>query len=145
MSHRTYDLVWRNAQDIIDEATRNDTLFQSVDRPEIEKTQARPIVVELYIRYIIAVNRLIECYDQIVQPQKLIVIRKLLDATLGRVVEIKHDLYNIDQTRINYINDDVMIKLGVTPMELEVSFNFFKLKDVRASGQRWIKYSDDFF
>ena len=39
----------------------------------------------LYIKYIQVFRRLEECYFQIVHPQKRIVLRHVLDGTMGRL------------------------------------------------------------
>jgi len=47
------------------------------------------IVSGLYAKYALVVKKLDICYDQIVQPQKRLLVRKLLDASIGRLIEIK--------------------------------------------------------
>lgn len=42
----------------------------------------------------------------------------ILDGCLGRVVELKHDLVNVDIMEFNY-NDAVIQKLGLTPLDIE--------------------------
>lgn len=58
-----------------------------------------------YHRYIMVANYLDKCLDIIVQPQKRIVLRRLLDATLGRVIELKHDLVNADISETGHVDD----------------------------------------
>jgi len=43
-----------------------------------------------YARYLIIYRKLEECYDQILQPQKREDVRQVLEATIGRMLEIKN-------------------------------------------------------
>ncbi len=43
----------------------------------------------LYIKYIDLYRKLEECYDQMVQPQKRIFIKKILESTIARICEMK--------------------------------------------------------
>lgn len=73
----------------------------------------------IYFRYIVCCNKLEQCYDQIIQPQKRILLRKLLDSTLGRILELKHELVEVDLSEYNYY-DDVLLKYGILPQEAEL-------------------------
>ncbi|XP_060650034.1 IQ and AAA domain-containing protein 1-like isoform X3 [Drosophila nasuta] len=63
-----------------------------------------------------------------IQPQKRELVRKLLDACLGRVVELKHDLVNIDLMEFSY-NDDVVERLRLTPMDTELRIPRYFLRE----------------
>lgn len=63
-----------------------------------------------------------------IQPQKRELVRKLLDACLGRVVELKHDLVNIDLMEFSY-NDEVVERLRLTPMEMELRIPRYFLRE----------------
>ncbi|GLH14336.1 Spastin [Gryllus bimaculatus] len=119
MSHETYDKLCRETHDILDEASQFDT-FLAGEKPQKDKKLAQSQVVELYYKYIIAMNNLDQCYDQIVHPQKRLVIKKLLDATIGRILELKHELVNLDLSEFSY-NDDILCKLKLSPKEVEVN------------------------
>ena len=45
----------------------------------------------IYIRYIVIYQNLDLCYDQMVHPQKRLLLRTLLDSTIGRIIELKVD------------------------------------------------------
>jgi hypothetical protein len=54
------------------------------------------------------------------------VIRKLLDSCIGRVLELKHELVNLDFSEFSYY-DDVLIKLNLLPMEVELKVpNYYR-------------------
>ncbi len=43
----------------------------------------------LYLQYVHLLRTLETCYDQIVHPQKRILLRQLLEANIGRILELK--------------------------------------------------------
>ncbi|KAK0171579.1 hypothetical protein PV328_005017 [Microctonus aethiopoides] len=55
-----------------------------------------------------------------IQPQKRRLIRKILDYTLARVLELKHELVEIDLSEYNYY-DDVLVKYKILPQEVELN------------------------
>lgn len=55
-----------------------------------------------------------------IQPQKRKLIRKLLDYTLARVLELKHELVEVDLSEYNYY-DDVLVKYEILPQEVELN------------------------
>ncbi|XP_017844860.1 dynein regulatory complex protein 11 [Drosophila busckii] len=83
---------------------------------------------EFYLRYICLSNRLEDVYDNMIQPQKRELVRKLLDGCLGRVVELKHDLVTCDLMEFSY-NDDVVDRLRLTPMETELRIPRYFLRE----------------
>ena len=70
------------------------------------------------MKYIVLANKLEDIYDQMVHPQKRILVRSILDGCLGRVVELKHDLVNVDVAEFSY-NDAVLQQLGLTALDIE--------------------------
>ncbi|XP_076620749.1 dynein regulatory complex protein 11 [Colletes latitarsis] len=118
MSSATYDELWKNTQIVLDELIQMDMSLQNAE-PQKDRVQARNIISELYVKYIIVSNKMELCYDQVIQPQKRILIRQLLDSCLGRILELKHELVEIDLSEYSYF-DDILIKLRVTPQEIEI-------------------------
>lgn len=118
MSNATYNELWRVAQTSLTEAIQADTVLQGA-KPQKDRRKAHDVVSALYVKYILACNKLEQCYDQVIQPQKRLLIKKSLDATLGRVLELKHELANIDLSEHSYY-DDILIECGVTAQEAEI-------------------------
>lgn len=85
---------------------------------------------EFYLKYICLANRLEEVYDKMIQPQKRQLIRNLLDATLGRIIELKHDLVNIDLMEFSY-NDGIVERLKLTPIDTELRIPRYFLRERR--------------
>ena len=46
-------------------------------------------VSKLYLQYVKVYRTLNSCYDLMVHPQKRQLLRKLLDSTIGRIIELK--------------------------------------------------------
>lgn len=141
MSHETYNKLWAKAQIILDEATRIDVDQQSA-KPQKDKKLAHKIVGELYIKYISAINKLDQCYDQIVQPQKRLLIRRLLDMSIGRYLELKHELVNLDLSEFTYF-DDLVSEFKILPIEMEVNIPKYYRKEREQEIQERKKSMDD--
>lgn len=118
MSSATYDELWKEAQTLLAETIQTDTMLQGA-KPQKDRKKVHDVVSTLYVRYILACNKLEQCYDQAIQPQKRLSIGKSLNATLGRILELKHELVDIDLSEHSYY-DDVLIECGVTPQEVEI-------------------------
>lgn len=112
MSHETYNKLWHQSQDFL-----NATL--QLEPTQADRREHRTLLATLYVRYIVIANRLSECLDQMVQPQKRILIAKLLEATLGRILELKTDLVEADLCEWTHCGD-VIQRLGLTPDDAEI-------------------------
>lgn len=83
MSHQMYNELWREAQTILEEASYTDNLL-ILSRPSKDKRNFHKQLSVLYAKYILAINKLGECYDQMVHPQKRLLVRKVLDCSVIR-------------------------------------------------------------
>lgn len=113
MSHQTYDEEFRSTHELLS------TTLQ-IEPAQADRRDERLLLATLYVRYILIANKLTVCVDQIVQPQKRILIRKLLEATLGRILELKSDLVEADLNEWTHCGD-VMEKLNLTPFDTELT------------------------
>ena len=60
--------------------------------------QAFDVLSKLYLQYVKIFRTLDSCHDQMVHPQKRHLLRKLLDSTIGRILELKvHELLYLDE------------------------------------------------
>lgn len=71
------------------------------------------------MRYIQILRDIERCYDQIVHPQKRILLRKLLDGLIGRILELKEEMVKLDLSEYHYF-DDIISELKLTPTEIQV-------------------------
>ena len=105
MSNATYDEIWRTAALRLEDTAQLDASVQSSKSAVRERAEARVQLADLYVRYIDVANKLEECYDQVVQPQKRPLLKRLLDSALGRVLELKHELVEVELSEYNYCDD----------------------------------------
>lgn len=82
----------------------------------------------LYIKYIQIFRKLEQSYDQIVHPQKRRVLRHCLDGVMGRIVELKHEMMNLEFCEYHYF-DDVLSDLKLTPVSDYLTSFFAKLHE----------------
>uniref|UniRef100_A0A8C6XNB4 IQ motif containing with AAA domain 1 like n=1 Tax=Naja naja TaxID=35670 RepID=A0A8C6XNB4_NAJNA len=93
----------------------------SAEPKKAERNQAafRHHLATLFLRYVQVARRLDACYDQVVHPQKRLALRPLLESVLGRLLELKQELVELDLSEYHYM-DHVLEELKLTPVEMEV-------------------------
>ena len=82
-----------------------------------DRLAAFQLLATMYIKYIQIFRRLEQCYDQIVHPQKRRVLRHVLDGTMGRILELKNEMVNLEFSEFHYF-DDVLSDLKLTPVSV---------------------------
>ncbi|EZA60539.1 IQ and AAA domain-containing protein [Ooceraea biroi] len=136
MSSATYDELWGEAETLLTETVQADAVLQGA-KPLKDRKKVHNVVSTLYIRYSLVSNKLEQCYEQVIQPQKRLLLKRLLDASLGRVLELKHELVNVDLSECSYY-DDVLIECGVTPQEAEIRVpRYFRREQIEQIEERW--------
>uniref|UniRef100_A0A4W4GSG1 AAA+ ATPase domain-containing protein n=1 Tax=Electrophorus electricus TaxID=8005 RepID=A0A4W4GSG1_ELEEL len=114
----TYNKLWRDAQEGLSSLLSEEVPPES-SRPERDRVVFFQRLASLYVRYTQIFRRLEEAYDQIAHPQKRRLIRGLLDATMGRVLELKNEMVEKEFSEFHYM-DDVILDLKLTPEDLEI-------------------------
>ena len=105
-------------------------------KAEKDRELAYKAVSKLYLQYVKIFRTLDSCYDQMVHPQKRMLLRKLLDSTIGRILELKHDLVNLDNLEYSY-HEATMAELGYNPSEVELIVPKFVITDRTESIKYW--------
>lgn len=141
MSNQTYNILWHKTQHDLEKNAVLDFEYQALE-PQHDRHSVQITAFEIYAKYVTISNRLEEVYDQMLQPQKRTLIRKLLDSCLGRVVEMKHDLVVLDSSEFSY-NDDVLEKLKLTPLDLEVRIPRYFIRERKTEIDERKKYIDE--
>lgn len=141
MSNKTFNDLWHSTQKSLESIAVNDYQKLALE-PEFDRQAAQRCVFELYAKYILVANRLEEVYDQMIQPQKRLIIRTLLDSTLGRIIELKHDLVAIDMNEFSY-NDDVIKDLNLLPNDMELRIPRYFLRENHSDITYKKKFIDD--
>lgn len=119
--------MWVSTQNDIEKLAVHDYEYQASE-PQFDKSATQTKIFELYVKYIILGNKLDEIYDQMLQPQKRVLVKKLLDACLGRVCELKQDLVKVEMVEFSY-NEEIMTKLKLTPLETETHIPKYFLRE----------------
>ncbi|KAJ6666670.1 hypothetical protein lerEdw1_020394 [Lerista edwardsae] len=118
MSNSTYGQLWLESRMIL-----QDLLLQELPahpaKPERNRAVFGHMVATRFLCYMQVARRVEACYDQMVQPQKRLVLRRLLDAVLGRILELKQELVELDLSEYHYM-DHALQELKLTPADMEV-------------------------
>uniref|UniRef100_A0A1I8G2W5 ATPase_AAA_core domain-containing protein n=1 Tax=Macrostomum lignano TaxID=282301 RepID=A0A1I8G2W5_9PLAT len=75
MSHITYNREWQEAQNGLVDLLESEKPSTN-QKPEKDKVAFFQLIASMYIKYIQILRKLETCYDQIVHPQKRIVLKK---------------------------------------------------------------------
>ncbi|XP_074841508.1 IQ and AAA domain-containing protein 1-like isoform X2 [Carettochelys insculpta] len=118
MSSRTYTKMWLESQ-----ASLKDLLGQELPSQPLQTEKDRRLLFHmlatLFLRYTQILRSLETCYDQIVHPQKRLVLQHVLDGVMGRVLELKNEMVETELSEYHYM-DDVLQDLKLTPADMEV-------------------------
>ncbi|XP_048193710.1 LOW QUALITY PROTEIN: IQ and AAA domain-containing protein 1-like [Perognathus longimembris pacificus] len=141
MSESAYQRLWEASH-----ATLQGLLSQ--EEPMLEPTpgQERSAfqyqLSLLYLYYLRLLRRFDLVYDQMVQPQKRRLLRRLLDGVAGRVLELKDELVRVDLSETHAL-DRALQALKMTPADLEVPIpKYFQLEQSNALKERRMVLSD---
>ncbi|XP_045146082.1 IQ and AAA domain-containing protein 1-like [Echinops telfairi] len=118
MSEGAYQRLWESShvtlQELLDQ---EQPLLDPV--PDRERQSLQHRLSALYLNYLWLLRRLDTIYDQILQPQKRRLLRRLLDGVAGRVLELQEELVRTDFCEYRCL-DDLLPELKLTPEDLEV-------------------------
>eukprot|EP00041_Stephanoeca_diplocostata_P018551 m.389136 g.389136 ORF g.389136 m.389136 type:complete len:852 (-) comp21047_c0_seq2:131-2686(-) len=118
MSHQTYNEIWNEADRQLQDLTLIEQDPQQQPNPT-DKKALQEYYSLMYIKYIQIFKNLAEVYDQLVHPQKRRILQTLVDGTMGRVLELKHTLVEIDCNDYHYF-DEILSDLQLTPEDIEI-------------------------
>ncbi|KAM6216178.1 IQ and AAA domain-containing protein 1-like [Rhynchocyon petersi] len=135
MSEGAYQRLWDSShvtlQELLD---REQPLLDPVPDRERESFQHR--LSSLYLYYLGLLRRLDAIYDQMMQPQKRLLLRRLLDGVAGRVLELQEELVRADLGEYHCL-DHVLQELKLTPADLEVPIpKYFLLEQANVLKNR---------
>ena len=107
-----YNKMWHQTQEAL-----NSLLDKESQMMEPRKNQVFifQMLATFYIKYVQIFRNLENVYDQIVHPQKRILIRKILDAVMGRILELKNEMVELELTEFHYF-DDILQDLKLAPV-----------------------------
>ncbi|XP_014228258.1 IQ and AAA domain-containing protein 1 [Trichogramma pretiosum] len=120
MANSLCDELWAKCQDQLELLVQDDTDWTQRSRSSTEgggggagkrerASEVRGRLAGLYARYVDCANRLEDCHDQCLQPQKRELLRRLLDGCLGRVIELKHELVEVELSEHAWARDQALL------------------------------------
>lgn len=127
MSQVYYQRLWENAQTLLNKNLAFDAKIKKKG-PYSNEELAKWLIGHLYVNYVLVVNKLDKCYDQMIHPQKREVIGRLLDLTLGRLLELKAEIVKIELDDFNFF-DNILIELKLTHNDVEIRVPQYFWKD----------------
>lgn len=105
--------MWHQTQEALNSLL--DTESQKMMEPQKNQVFIFQMLATFYIKYVQIFRNLENVYDQIVHPQKRILIRKILDAVMGRILELKNEMVELELTEFHYF-DDILQDLKLEPV-----------------------------
>ncbi|XP_054711209.1 dynein regulatory complex protein 11-like [Uloborus diversus] len=124
----TYNKLWKTTVEKLTD------ILQEEDADEDKVEQERVATVQktslMYLRFIKIANNFIDCYENILQPQKRILLRNFVDNTIGRVLELKHELVSLEFSEFHFL-DDKLLSAKMVPNPTDItSLTNYQLYDI---------------
>ncbi|EGW11162.1 IQ and AAA domain-containing protein 1 [Cricetulus griseus] len=108
-----YNKMWHQTQEALN--TLLDKEIQKMTEPQRNKVLVFQMLATFYIKYVQIFRSMENVYDQIVHPQKRTLIRKILDGVMGRILELKNEMVELELTEFHYF-DDILQDLKLAPL-----------------------------
>lgn len=119
-SLRMYNKMWHQTQEALN------SLLDKESETVMESQRNQGFIFQMlatfYIKYVQIFRNLENVYDQIVHPQKRLLIRKILDGVMGRILELKNEMVELELTEFHYF-DDVLQDLKLAPVSTQPLFS----------------------
>lgn len=132
MSHSLYNAYWSEATEKLSIQLDYENPTDRTLVPNNVKAQIEYFAM-LYARYILIYKKLEAAYDQIVHPQKRITVRKALIATIGRMLETKKQLVELENSDTHVFNE-LLRTLKLNPQDLEIPTPRFYREELRTAN-----------
>uniref|UniRef100_A0A2I3HWT2 IQ motif containing with AAA domain 1 n=1 Tax=Nomascus leucogenys TaxID=61853 RepID=A0A2I3HWT2_NOMLE len=126
MSNAMYNKMWHQTQEAL--SALLDKEPQKMIEPQRNQVFIFQTLATFYIKYVQIFRNLENVYDQIVHPQKRILIRKVLDGVMGRILELKNEMVELELTEFHYF-DDILQDLKLAPQQLDIPIPKYFLKE----------------
>ncbi|XP_029875058.1 dynein regulatory complex protein 11 [Aquila chrysaetos chrysaetos] len=126
MSQATYNKMWTDAQKDLDIQLQRER--EEFLQPEKDRVEAFKMLAASYIKYMQIFRNLETAHDQLVHRQKRMVIRQVLDGVIGRILEIKKEMVELENSEFHYI-DNILEDLKLLPEDIEVPIPRYFIKE----------------
>ncbi|KAK6482945.1 dynein regulatory complex protein 11 isoform X1 [Huso huso] len=130
-----YGKIWVAAQGALEDLIQKEIPAEP-PRPQKDQQVAFHTLATFYVKYVQILRSLETVYDQIVHPQKRRVIRHVLDGVMGRVLELKREMVDLEFSEFHYY-DDILQDLKLTPEDIEIPIpRYFVSEKIRVLKDR---------
>ncbi|EDL92076.1 rCG55366, isoform CRA_b, partial [Rattus norvegicus] len=126
MSNLMYNNMWHQTQEALNSLLDKES--QKMTEPQKNKVLVFQMLATFYIKYVQIFRNMENVYDQIVHPQKRMLIRKILDGVMGRILELKNEMVELEMTEFHYF-DDILQDMKLSPQQLDVPIPRYFLKE----------------
>ncbi|NXG93162.1 DRC11 protein, partial [Stercorarius parasiticus] len=122
----TYNKMWTDAQRDLDIQLRRER--EEFLQPEKDRVKAFKTLAVSYIKYMQIFRNLEMAHDQLLHQQKRTVIRRVLEGVIGRILEMKKEMVELENSEFHYI-DNILEDLKLLPEEVEVPIPRYFIKE----------------
>ncbi|KAI4467650.1 hypothetical protein MML48_2g00000914 [Holotrichia oblita] len=119
MSREWFSKWWILTKEQLAELQKYDQFIKNTSKITRSRVMANYLVSGLYVKYCMIVQEMDSCLDQMAQVQKSVTMRKLMDAAVTRLRELKELLKEIDLSEIHYV-DGSLIESKLIPYDIEI-------------------------
>lgn len=106
--------MWAAAQGALENLLEDENPTMQL-RPQKDRLQVFQTLASFYLRYLKIFRSLEEVYDQIFHPQKRRVVHHVLEGVMGRLVELKNEMVELEYSEFQYF-DDILQDFKMTPV-----------------------------
>ncbi|NWS68516.1 DRC11 protein, partial [Crotophaga sulcirostris] len=121
-----YNKMWRDAQKDLDTQLQREK--EEFLQPEKDRVKVFKKLATSYIKYMQIFRKLETAHSGLVHRQKQTVIRKVLDGVIGRILEIKKEMVELEHSEFHSIVD-ILEDLKLLPDDLEIPIPRYFIKE----------------
>uniref|UniRef100_A0A8C5VTI9 IQ motif containing with AAA domain 1 n=1 Tax=Microcebus murinus TaxID=30608 RepID=A0A8C5VTI9_MICMU len=126
MSNAMYNKMWHQTQEALNSLLDKES--QKMTEPQKNRVFFFQMLATFYIKYVQIFRNLETVYDKMVHPQKRTLIRTVLDGVMGRILELKNEMVELELTEFHYF-DDILQDLKLAPQQLDIPIPKYFLKE----------------
>uniref|UniRef100_A0A670XMD7 IQ motif containing with AAA domain 1 n=1 Tax=Pseudonaja textilis TaxID=8673 RepID=A0A670XMD7_PSETE len=131
----TYNKIWAEAQESLNCLLQKE-IEEKSQKPLKDHLLVFQLLATFYIKYVQIFHNLESAYDQIVHPQKRLIIRQVLDGVMGRILELKNEMVELEFSEYHYF-DDILQDLKLSPDNIEIPIPRYFIKEkIKALKER---------
>ncbi|NXG50851.1 DRC11 protein, partial [Psilopogon haemacephalus] len=122
----TYNKMWADAQKDLNIQLRKER--EELLQPVKDHEKAFKMLTTSYIKYLQIFRDLEMAHDKLLHQQKRAVIQQVLEGVMGRILEIKKEMVELENSEFHYI-DNILVDLELLPEVLEVPIPRYFIKE----------------